>query len=378
MGFMITTSGTPGNTQVPNEILLHYLVRAGGEHVKVYLYLLMASQYPGLTGQISVETLADRMECTERDIVRALHYWEREGLLSLMEESGNVEGITLLTPKHSPSDIGNSRAFIETGTPHLKVLSSSPQVESRPYEPPAPTVSKPEIPEKTRFTPMQIEALTKDAEMRTTLSRVEQALGSPVSPTHMQLVMYLTCDLGFSGDMIAYLYELGAGRGKTKPRYLETIAIQWKNQGITTVAEAKQEADEHTGRYLPVKKALGLNRNLAPAEKEIIDGWLSYRFSDELIEEACRRTILKTGDTNLNYVSSILADWHKHDVHTMEDVRKADEAFEKQRKAKAKTIDNNGRRRVSKNAFQNFRQRDYTDEDYEALERQLLMRKESQ
>ena len=94
MGFMITTDGTPGSTQVPNEILLHFLLQANGENVKIYLYLLMASQNPGVTGQVSVETLADRLDLTERDIVRALHYWEREGLLSLIEENGYINGIS--------------------------------------------------------------------------------------------------------------------------------------------------------------------------------------------------------------------------------------------------------------------------------------------
>lgn len=376
MGFMITTDGTPGSTQVPNEILLHYILKANGENVKIYLYLLMASQNPGITGQISVETLADRLDLTERDIVRALGYWEREGLLTLLREGENINGISLHNPNMISAAPNPDHTFLETGAPHLRVLApgrdteefsegslnDAPETESR--ETP--------VPKRTEYTPMQIEALAKDVEMKRTLTSIEQALGAPISPAHMQLVMYLVCDLGFRGDLISYLYEMGAERHKTNVRYLESIAINWSKQGIQTVVDARAEAADYSGKYRPVASALGIHRDFAPAEKEIIDSWDTYRFSEDILTEACRRTVLQSGDTNLNYVSKILKGWHEQGVRSLEDITRVDEAF---REKKARRAAGAQRKRLNNNAFQNFRGRDYSDEDYEDMERQFLQKK---
>lgn len=373
MGFLITTDGALGNTQVPNDIILNYIMKASGENVKVYLYLLMASQNPTITGQVSVESLADVFDLTERDIVRSLRYWEREGLMSLIGDDSHIEGVSLRSwGAQGTVPSAPARNFTETGTPHLKVVTpeqrqfdQSNNIDNSPAEK--------ALPEKIEYTPMQIEALAKDAEMSRTLAGVEQALGATLTSAHMQLVMYLICDLGFSSDLVIYLYELAAGRSKTKPRYIETIAINWAKKGIDSVEKAQAESNDFSGKYRPVATALGIHRDFAPAEKEIIDSWDEYGFTTDIIEEACARCVLQSGDTNLNYVGKILEGWHKQGVENISDITKVDEVFKKNKKtARGQS---KPRARMSANSFQNFRQRDYSDEDYEDMERQFLQRK---
>lgn len=416
MGFMITTDGIRGSTQIPNDIITEYLLDSRGEHIRVYLYLLMAGQHPGITGPISVSSLADAMDLTEKDIVRSLRYWERQGLLMLSGEGDLIDGIALTDPDFSDrghgsrhvsiSDTENEYAFesadnlsrigadddyMPDGTPKLRVLksenvSATPQMAgTRSHETGAEisgsgagtlgsriesAVDGP--PARTEYTPGQIDALSKDKEMKKTLKSVEKALGATIAPSHMQLVMYMLCDLGFSGEMITYLYELGAERNKTNPRYLETIAVDWAGKGIRTIEEATAESDGYKNKYLSVKKALGIRRELAPVEKNIIDSWDKYHFSEDIVTEACKRTVLQTGDTNLNYVSKILEGWEKHGVTTFQDIAAADEAYKNSKKSTAK---NNVTRRRTSGSFRNFHGRDYSDEDYEDLERQFLQRK---
>ena len=68
-------------TCVSDCFLEQYMPKANGEFVKVYLYLLKFSQHPA--GNLSVAALADIFNNTEADILRALHYWEKEQLLIL-------------------------------------------------------------------------------------------------------------------------------------------------------------------------------------------------------------------------------------------------------------------------------------------------------
>ena len=415
MGFMITTDGIRGSTQIPNDIITEYLLDSRGEHIRVYLYLLMAGQHPGITGPISVSSLADAMDLTEKDIVRSLRYWERQGLLMLSGEGDLIDGIALTDPDFSDrgrnsrqgsiskaddeyvfehtdkSRIGTDDDYMPDGTPRLRVLRSE-NIPANPSKAGSESygikagASEPGVgafgsgvettaaspPARTEYTPGQIDALSKDKEMKKTLKSVEKALGATIAPSHMQLVMYMLCDLGFSGEMITYLYELGAERKKTNPRYLETIAVDWAGKGIHTVEEAKAESDGYKNKYLSVKKALGIRRDFAPVEKDIIDSWDTYHFSEDIITEACKRTVLQTGDTNLNYVSKILEGWKNQGVTTFQDIAAADEAYKNSKKAAAK---NNVTRRRTSGSFRNFHGRDYSDEDYEDLERQFLQRK---
>ena len=65
-------------TILNNHFIDDILPKADGEYVKIYL-MLVRLQTAG--EPVSVEILADRLELTQKDILRALSYWEREGVL---------------------------------------------------------------------------------------------------------------------------------------------------------------------------------------------------------------------------------------------------------------------------------------------------------
>ena len=71
-------------TVLDNEFIDQYMVRANGEYVKVYLLLLRHMNQS--SGCLSVSELADLLECTEKDVLRALRYWKSEGLLDYLDD----------------------------------------------------------------------------------------------------------------------------------------------------------------------------------------------------------------------------------------------------------------------------------------------------
>ena len=73
-------------TAVPDLFLEQYMPAANGEFVKVYLYLLKLVKDHQQDSTLS--SMADFFSCTENDIVRALKYWEKQGLLSLSYTAG--------------------------------------------------------------------------------------------------------------------------------------------------------------------------------------------------------------------------------------------------------------------------------------------------
>lgn len=85
MGFLLTNYFPEYSTQVPNRFIDEYMPHANGSFVKVYLYLLR--QMGSGTTALTIEGMADMLSNTEADILRALHYWEKQGLLSISEKT---------------------------------------------------------------------------------------------------------------------------------------------------------------------------------------------------------------------------------------------------------------------------------------------------
>ena len=50
-------------------------------------YILLLRHMNQSSGYLSVSELADLLECTEKDILRALRYWKSEGLLDYLDDT---------------------------------------------------------------------------------------------------------------------------------------------------------------------------------------------------------------------------------------------------------------------------------------------------
>lgn len=381
MSFSLTTQFSQQYTYIPNAFIDTYMPEANGSFVKVYLYLLR--QMGTATPVLTIEMMADMLSNTEADILRALRYWKKQGLLEIEEKDGEITHLCLLPLESSPSV---SEPFPgPVSMPHvsgaaLSEFSASTEQtasENTPSEPagivPAaePAASTPavtrELPPRQNYTPLMAEALKKDLEINSCLNSVESLLGTTMSDAHMQLILYLMSDLGFSRELILTLYETALARDKRSSRYIEAIALDWAKKGIRTPEEAMEETHQFHGTYKVVATALGIKRPLAPAERAIIDRFAEFHFTDDILAEACNRTVLQSGDTNLNYTASILADWHKKGVKTLDDIKECDKTFHRQKQTAAKK-----KEAGKKNQFQNFPQRAYSQSDYDNLEKQLL------
>lgn len=374
MSFSLTTQFSQQYTYIPNAFIDTYMPDANGSFVKVYLYLLrqMGSATPVLT----IEMMADMLSNTEADILRALRYWKKQGLLDIEEKDGEITHLCLLplepsAPETAATVESAPKSPAQTSAADIAIAPEKPKTAPARPENPAPAGSDAapvrELPPRQNYTPLMAEALKKDLEISSCLNSVETLLGTTMSDAHMQLILYLMSDLGFSRDLILTLYETALARDKRSSRYIEAIALDWAKKGIRTPQEAREETNQFHGTYKVVATALGIKRPLAPAERAVIDRFAEFHFTDDILAEACNRTVLQSGDTNLNYTASILADWHKKGVKTLDDIKKCDKSFHQKKQAAGKKKDAG-----KKNQFQNFPQREYSRSDYANLEKQLL------
>lgn len=377
-------------TILSNRFIDNFMPRANGEFVKVYIYLLRAvSSSPS---SFSLEHMADRLFCTERDIFRALKYWEGEKILSLTYTTDRqLSGITLLEPfadaGHMESSASSENIFSTAGT------SSSPvsaQMAAGISQPVALTGSDPknvslsssnsavsggtssELSTSADYirslTPDHISELKQNEEVSQLLYIAEQYLAKTLTPTEMQKIFFFYDELHMSADLIEYLVEYCVSRGRKSMRYIETVALAWTRDGVTTVEMARDASSRFSKDYYTILKAMGISgRN--PVENEIsyIDTWRkTYSFDLELIQEACSRTVLSTGQPSFQYADKILSGWKKKNVHTLEDVRLLDAEHKKRQLEKAVSRKKQpATQSQSNNRFNNFHQRDYDFTEYE-------------
>lgn len=327
-------------TSVSNTFIDYYMPAANGSFVKVYLYLLRCMYQTPET--LSISYLADQLEETEKDILRALKYWEKVKLLKLQTSSdGSVSSISLLTPV---------RPVMEEAKPLSVSL----------------------LPERPVYTTEQIAVLSNDDEVKWIITIIENYLSRPLRSKDLQLILYLYDSLHFSAELIFYLYEHCISKGKKSSSYIEAVAISWAEQGISTVEEAENASIQYNSSYSAVTKAFGLNRMPGAAERRYIDSWTSgLGFSIEIITEACNRTLLNTQKPDFKYTDRILNNWYKKEVKSLEDIKKLDSEFNASRTSRLAPPETQPK---APNRFNAFPQRSYSQEDYSNMEKELLRR----
>ena len=85
--FTIYQDNYDDTTVVSNLFIDEYMKDANDAQLKVYLYLLrmMSARIP-----TSVSDIADKFNHTEKDVMRALKYWEKNRLLSLEYDDSKI------------------------------------------------------------------------------------------------------------------------------------------------------------------------------------------------------------------------------------------------------------------------------------------------
>ena len=338
---------------VSHTFLNHYMPKANGEFVKVYLCVLQAFQQADST--LSTDVLADRLSCTEGDVLRALHYWQTQGLMTLTSAQGQLLSLTLTDTVPEEESLKEAASTRESSASATSV--------------------KEELPKPEQLSRERLAQLKADEDFAQLLYIAESYIGKPLTPSEISSLDYYYEVLHFPTELIEYLVEYCVSKGHKSFRYIESVALGWHSEGIRTIDQAKQQSSQYTKQYYSVLKAFGIT-DRAPVEQEIrmIDHWMKdFGFDTDLICEACSRTIKAIGKVSFPYADSILSRWKEQKVRTRKDIEAVDALHESrkqtQKQAQTRPKENTNTVKASRSRFNNFEQRSY---DYQKLEQQLL------
>ena len=400
-------SGSNGHTRVSNYFIDHFMTNANEAQIKIYLYLLRSVS----SGKdISLPIIADRFNYTERDIIRSLIYWDKQGLITLdYDDNKNVKGICLNVVERpvnrragvSPvSDLPHSTPAVSRAAEsvsHGNMISDAEVPVSGAQSAVSETqstvsgmqsavsetqstvsgsqsaVSGVQAESSTQARPFypagQLQEFKENPEMKGLLFTAEQYLKRTLSSSDLNSILFLYDNLHFDVDLIEFLIEHCVSAGHRNMRYIESVGRDWDERGIKTVEQARIETGINRKEYYDVLKAFGLSgRNPVQVEIDHIRRWKDeYGFSSDIIIEAVNRTMSTISKPSFQYADSILQRWKKANVTKLSDIAEADKAHEAAKK-EASSQNSGGSRSGSTMKFQNFEDRDY---DFSELEKKF-------
>ncbi len=358
------------STVISNLFIDEYMKDANDAQIKVYLYLLRMMDAHQAT---SVSDIADKFNHTEKDVLRALGYWEKRQLLDLdYDNSQNLVGIHIreLSSKDGTGDECNAPAassFVPVPAGEVSASQNTlPAVKAvMPFTVPAPDKDAASNPyEKPCYSADQLQEFKKRQDTAQLLFITESYIGKPLTAPEMKTILYFMDVLHFSDDLIDYLIQYCVDKGKKDFRYIEQVAVNWAEQGITTPKQAQKASARYDKNIYAIMNGLGKNCSPTAKELEFITRWTKdYNFPMDIIIEACERTVLATDRHRFEYAESILSSWKKQNVHHKTDILQIDSMHQQRRKTSAAAP------KQAANRFNQFTQNQY---DFDILEQELL------
>ncbi|MCR5837377.1 MAG: DnaD domain protein [Lachnospiraceae bacterium] len=343
-------------TTVSNIFIDTYMPKASGEFVKIYLHLLRL--IGSKAKDLDLSNIADIFNFTEGDILRALKYWENLGLLSVSKDSNDVISGIRLEP------FGRNEHYIK-GVHSMQMGSEEMQTNSDSAS------DKIKLPNKKKYTPEDIENLEENVEIGQLLFIAQAYLAKPLNSTEINSLLYMYDVLHFPADLIEYLMETYISDGVKSITPIEKHACDLYIHGIKDVTSAKKYKKNNSDLGKKILDTFGITGRLAAKdESSFIQIWQNeFGYGEDIIIEACNRTISHTHSPSFKYANSILSSWHKAGVKDLGDISKLDEDHEKKSREKYAKLKAKGvpTKKVRDTAFSTDRSYSYDD-----LEKKLL------
>lgn len=345
-------------TSISNVFIDEYMPKANGEFVKIYLLLLRLVN----TGcdDLSISMIADKFNMLESDVVRGLRYWSDQNLLSLsLDANGNVDSIileSLTSNRYVLRDFSNKSETLATASGETVPTA-------------VPVASGVILPSKRKYSAKEISSFSDNENFAQLTFLAQTYLGKTLNTSEINNILYMLDGLKLNPDFIEYIMETCISSGHKSLSYIEKQAVDYFKKDIHNIDEAKADAKLHKDICKSIFKVFGLTSK-TPVKKEMsyITKWTEdFGFSDDIILEACERTMEHTHTASFPYADKILFDWAENKVTSMDDINKLDKLHSEDNQKKYNNKPSEKKVARPKNA-KKFEEREY---NHSELEEQL-------
>ena len=304
---------------VPVPVADNFLGLASHDQLKVLLYVLC---HAGET--LNAEQIAKACKVLPAAVEEAVVFWQNANVLANTAEPVSVRiAETQSTPAPQPAAVQPS-APVQTAKPVTVTKAAAPE-----------TVSVPRLQASSsnlNIRPSEIASRIRNNPMIAEMFRsAEQLLKRPVTPTEQKSLIWMNEYLGLAPDVLLMLAAYCIRTDCFNPRYIEQIAVEWQERGITSHAKAEAdirrriESRTYTGRIM---KLFEMQRRPTTAQQAFIDEWQAAKMPLELISLAYEITRNQKDDKlSWNYLNGIIKRWAEAGVRTVADAEREDAAF---------------------------------------------------
>lgn len=197
---------------------------------------------------------------------------------------------------------------------------SAPAAQPAPTAEPAKKAAVIEAPQE-RLSMQDVQRLQKEDEgVAFVLREAERILGGTFTSYDTATLAWLVSGAGLSPEVLVTVIEYCNSIGHGKLRYIQRVALEWLDAGITTVEMAEERIralTEKSGWEGEMKSVLEIrDRNLVAKEKEYCESWRMLGISPELVRAAYERCIEQTGKRAFAYINKVLLSWKQSGITT--------------------------------------------------------------
>lgn len=345
-------------TIISNAFIERFINDANASHIRFYLYLMYYSKNHR---SFSISNACDFLDDSERDVIRSINYWEKQGVFKVTRTDKNtITAISISDPSISGYEAEDTPPAVEeTKTEEIKEEEINPE-EGSANEP------------LSLFTYKEEEETGCDFDLKQVIAAAGKYAGRTLSGSEIDFICDLNEKLGFSAELISYLYEYCClTKEISRFSYIQKVALAWAEKNIKTIEAAKNEAETFNKENSLVMKSFGLSRLPGASEKQYIDRWFhEYKMSEEMVADACDRTLKTLTKPDFNYAEGVLKKWYAKGIKDLQDVAE-DDKIHFMTKQSLQVVKDNSPKPLN-NRFNNFEQRSYSDEEMADITKKLL------
>lgn len=286
MGYRLNLGVWNSVFAVPSCVVDQHIKTAGGDHIKVLLYMLKNAGR-----ELSFADISAAVGVTPDTAEDALIFWEERGVI---ENSGGT-----IVPKQGDT---------ETVIP-------SAAVDSR-------VAARAKLTSDIQFPPREIaRTVNGDEAFRCLCNTFERLAGRPTKHSERNTLMVITDEIGLPSEVALMLVEYCFSMDKATPAYMKSVALDWVECGIDNIVKAEERITVLSMRNTlegKLRSKFRMTSAFSKKQKEIIAQWAEWGISEELIDEAYEKTLNATGKLSFPYMDSILRSWKEKGISSPE------------------------------------------------------------
>ena len=274
---------------VPGAAVDHFIRLAGATELKILLYYL---RHAGEA--VTAESAAQFLHIEPEQAEAALQFWVQADVL---------------------------RQGLEPSAMPFSMPINAPASVPEPPAEPEPVLPSQRSSKDFKMTPQEIsEEIEKSSVLADLFSLAEKRLGKPLNYTESNSLIWMHQYLNIPSEVILMLIEYSVTVEKYSISYVESIAIRWHAEGITTLPQAEEELQRMTRRHSfenEIRKLFEMKHSPTTRQRSYLELWQKIGYPMELIRYAYEITIENIEKLDFKYINTILESWAENGIRDL-------------------------------------------------------------